>query len=143
MTQKNPQNFITQKIFIFWNPPKILKFTILNPKKCPKRTYVWNYQSTPPPPPWTARQQPRDWVSLFNFSESDRGTEGGGHSYYLLYPLFSLEKKGILISCQSRSVVRPSVRLSVCPCVRPSVTFLVNVSPPKPLEVATSNFVGE
>ena len=57
----------------------------------------------------------------------------------LLYPLFSLEKKGILISCQSRSVVRPSVR----PCVRPSVTFLVNVSPPKPLEVATSNFVGE
>ena len=64
-----------------------------------------------------------------------------------LYPLFSLEKKGILISCQSRSVVRPSVRPSVCPsvrpCVRPSVTFLVNVSPLKPLEVATSNFVGE
>ena len=27
-----------------------------------------------------------------------------------LYPLFSLEKKGILISCQSRSVVGPSVR---------------------------------
>ena len=60
-----------------------------------------------------------------------------------LYPLFSLEKKGILISCQSWSVVRPSVCPSVCPCVRPSVTFLVNVSPPKPLEVATSNFVGE
>ena len=38
----------------------------------------------------------------------------------LLYPLFSLEEKGILISCQSRSLVRPSV------------TFLVNVSPPKP-----------
>ena len=57
----------------------------------------------------------------------------------LLYPLVSLEKKGILISCQSRSVVRPSVR----PCVRPSVTFLVNVSLPKPLEIATSNFVGE
>ena len=56
-----------------------------------------------------------------------------------LYPLFSLEKKGILISCQSRSVVRPSVR----PSVRTSVTFLVNVSPPKPLEVATPNFVGE
>ena len=53
----------------------------------------------------------------------------------LLYLLFSLEKKGILISCQ--------IRLSVCPSVRPSVTFLVNVSPPKPLEVATSNFVGE
>ena len=52
----------------------------------------------------------------------------------LLYPLFSLEKKGILISCQSRSVVRSSVR----PCVRPSITFLVNVSPPKPLEIARS-----
>ena len=40
---------------------------------------------------------------------------------YLLYPLFSLEKKGILILCQSRSVVRPSVRPSVCPSVRMSV----------------------
>ena len=38
----------------------------------------------------------------------------------LLYPLFSLEKKGILISCQSRSVVRLSVRLSVRVYVRPS-----------------------
>ena len=64
-------------------------------------------------------------------------------SYDLLYPLFSLEKKGTLILGQSRSVVRPSVRLSVRAYVRPSVTFLVNVSPPKPLEVATSNFVGE
>ena len=60
-----------------------------------------------------------------------------------LYPLFSVEKKGILRSCQSRSVVRLSVRPCVCACVRPSVTFLVNVSPPKPLEVATSNFVVE
>ena len=58
----------------------------------------------------------------------------GGHKG-LLYLLFSLEKKGVLFSYQSRSVVRP--------CVRPSVTFLVNVSPPKPLEVATSNFVVE
>ena len=32
-----------------------------------------------------------------------------------LYPLFSLEKKGKLISCQSRSVVRPSVRAYVRP----------------------------
>ena len=63
--------------------------------------------------------------------------------YFLLYPLFSLEKKGILISYQSRSVVRPSVRASVRPCVCASFTFLVIVSPPKPLEVATSNFVGE
>ena len=52
--------------------------------------------------------------------------------FKLLYPLFSLEKKGILISCQSRFVVRPSVCPSVRPCVCPSVTFLVNVSPPKP-----------
>ena len=57
------------------------------------------------------------------------------NDYMFLYPLFSLEKKGILISCQSRSVVRP--------CIRPSITFLVNVSPPKPLEVATLNFVVE
>ena len=57
----------------------------------------------------------------------------------LLYPLFSLEKKGILISYQSRSVVHLSVR----PCGCASVTFLVNVSPPKRLDVATSNFVAE
>ena len=61
----------------------------------------------------------------------------------LLYPLFSLEKKGILISCQSRSVVRPSIRPSVRPCVRQSVTFLVNVSPPKLQEEAALIFVGE
>ena len=51
-----------------------------------------------------------------------------------LYPLFSLEKKGY-INFVSKSVRRPSV------CA--SVTFLVNVPPPKPLEVATSNFVVE
>ena len=40
--------------------------------------------------------------------------------------------------------VSKSVRLpSVCSCVRPSVMFLVNLSPPKLLEVATSNFLGE
>ena len=36
------------------------------------------------------------------------------------------------------NVVPKSVHRS---SVRPSVTFLVNVSPPKPLDVATSNFV--
>ena len=62
----------------------------------------------------------------------------------LLYPLFSLEKKGKLIRVKvGPSSVCPSVRPSVRPCVRPSVTFLANVSPPKPLEVATSNFVVE
>ena len=52
---------------------------------------------------------------------------------HLLYPLFSSEKKAILISYQSRSVVRLSVHASV--------TFLVNVSPPKLLDLATSNFI--
>ena len=68
----------------------------------------------------------------------------------LLYPLFSLEKNGYINfvpkSVRRPSVClsfRPSVRLSVRAYVRPSVTFLVNVSPPKPLEVATSNFVVE
>ena len=72
----------------------------------------------------------------------------------LVIPAFFFRKKGY-INFVSKSIrrpsvrpsvrlsVRPSVRLSVRPCVRPSVTFLVNVSPPKPLEVATSNFVGE
>ena len=61
---------------------------------------------------------------------------GGGaclHQYTaleLLYPLFSLEKKGILISYQSLSI-------------RESVRFLVNVSPPKLLDIVTSNFVDE
>ena len=41
----------------------------------------------------------------------------------IVIPAFFFRKKGILISYQSRSV---------CPCVRASVTFLVNVSPSKP-----------
>ena len=80
-----------------------------------------------------------------------------------LYPLFSLEKKGKLISCQSLgpSSIRPS---AVHPCVRLSITFLVLgniscdldprvkgqilyflviVSPPKRLDIATSKFVAE
>ena len=60
----------------------------------------------------------------------------------LIIPAFFFRKKGY-INFVSKSVRRPSVRLSARPCVRLSVTFLVNVSPPKPLEVATSNFVGE
>ena len=52
-----------------------------------------------------------------------------------LHPLFSLETKGILKMYQSRSIFHPSVHTSV--------TFLVNVSPPKVLDVATSNFVAE
>ena len=56
----------------------------------------------------------------------------------IFIPAIFFRKKGN-INFVSKSVRRPSVR----PCVRPSVTFLVNVSPPKPLEVATSNFVDE
>ena len=37
----------------------------------------------------------------------------------------------------------PSVCASVRPCGCASVSFLVNVSPPKRLDVATSNFVAE
>ena len=60
------------------------------------------------------------------------------HTHYL-YPPFSSEEKGILISYQCWSVVRPSV----CPSIYLSVMFLANVSPPKPLDVATSNCVAE
>ena len=66
-------------------------------------------------------------------------------SFRLFIPAFFFRKKGY-INFVSKSVRRPSVCPSVPsvrPCVRPSVTFLVNVSPPKPLEIATSNFVGE
>ena len=59
---------------------------------------------------------------------------------------FFFRKKGY-INFVSKSVRCPSVCPSVLVCVRtyvrPSVTFIVNVSPPKPLEVATSNFVDE
>ena len=49
------------------------------------------------------------------------------------------EDPWVLISYQSR----PVVHLSVPPSVLASVTFLVNVSPPKPLDEATSNFAAE
>ena len=61
------------------------------------------------------------------------------------YTRFFVRKIGY-INFIPKSVRRPSVRPSVRPCVclsvRPSVTFLVIVSSPKPLDVATSNFVG-
>ena len=61
---------------------------------------------------------------------------------WVIIPAFFFRKKGY-INFVPKSVRRPSVRASVRPCVCASVTFLVIVSPPKPLEVATSNFVGE
>ena len=49
------------------------------------------------------------------------GCSGSVNILILLYPLFCLEKKSILISCQSRSVVRSFVRASVrhfsCKCI--------------------------
>ena len=62
------------------------------------------------------------------------GCQSIGSGRLVIIPAFFFRKKGY-INFVSKSVRRP--------CVRPSVTFLVNVSPPKPLEVATSNFVGE
>ena len=60
------------------------------------------------------------------------------YTCFFIIPAFFFRKKGY-INFVSKSVRRPSV----CPCIRPFVTFLVNVSPPKPLEVATLNFVVE
>ena len=41
-----------KKIFIFLKTPKNIEIQNFQPKKWPKPTYVWKYQSTPPPPPW-------------------------------------------------------------------------------------------
>ena len=65
---------------------------------------------------------------------------------YVIIPAFSLEKRVYKFHTK---VGPSSVRLSVRACVRvyvralerASVTFLANVSPPKPLDLATSNFV--
>ena len=43
--------FIPLKNIHFSETPKILKFKILNPKKRSEPTYIWKYQSNPPPPP--------------------------------------------------------------------------------------------
>ena len=60
---------------------------------------------------------------------------------YKVNTTFFVRKIGY-INFVPKSVRRPSVRASVRLSVRPSVTFLVIVSSPKPLDVATSNFVG-
>ena len=60
----------------------------------------------------------------------------------VIIPAFFFRKKGY-INFVPKLVRRPSVRASVRPCGCASVTFLVNVSPPKRLDVATSNFVAE
>ena len=64
-----------------------------------------------------------------------------------LYPLFRKKNREYLFRTKvGPSSVRPSVHLSVCLSVclsvRPSVTILVIVCSPKPLDVATSNCVG-
>ena len=51
------------------------------------------------------------------------------------YTRFFVRKIGY-INFVPKSVSGPSVRLCVCPSVRPSVTFLVIASSPKPLDVA-------
>ena len=59
----------------------------------------------------------------------------------LIIPTLFIRKKGILISYQSLTIVCPSHCPSARTCVRPSITFLVKLPPPKPLDGATSNFV--
>ena len=68
------------------------------------------------------------------------GTLGFKSHYVHIFviPVFFFRKKGH-INFVPKSVRRPSVR----PCVCASVMFLVNVSPPKRLDLATSNFVAE
>ena len=68
------------------------------------------------------------WCRSWNMSVLDK-TE-------VIIPAFFFRKKGY-INFVPNSVRRPSV----CPSVRPSVTFLVNASPPKPSDIATLNFV--
>ena len=59
-------------------------------------------------------------------------------SFVIIPVFFFRKKKCILISYQCRSVVR----LSDCPSVRPSVRHVsLDVSPPKPLDLASSNFI--
>ena len=53
---------------------------------------------------------------------------------FVIIDAFFRKKKGKLNLYQSPSVV--------CLWVCASVTFLVNVSPPKPLDIAASNFAG-
>ena len=55
-------------------------------------------------------------------------------------PAFFFRKKGYINFCTK---VGPSFHLSLPQSMRLSVTFLVNVSSPKPFEVATSNFAVE
>ena len=62
------------------------------------------------------------------------------HRFCCCYTRFFVRKIGY-INFVPKSVRRLSVRPSVRASVRPSVTFLVIVSSPKPLDVATSNFV--
>ena len=63
-----------------------------------------------------------------------------GQLLYSCYTRFFVGKIGY-INFVPKSIRRPSVRPSVRPSDRPSVTFLVIASSPKPLDVATSNFV--
>ena len=71
----------------------------------------------------------------------DRGSNLQKGVRFVNYTRFFVRKIGY-INFVPKSVRRPSVRPSVRASVCPSVTFLVIVSSPKPLDVATSNFVG-
>ena len=50
--KKYPQNFHTQKNIYFFENQKKYQIQNFEPKKWTEPTYVWKYQSTPPPPPF-------------------------------------------------------------------------------------------
>ena len=94
--QENPQNFHTPKnIHFSENPPKILKFKILNPNKCPEPTSVKKYQSSPPPPPPGQHRSSLGTGPLFLISRSESDLAEWGMGAQLLLITFATRLYGI------------------------------------------------
>ena len=81
------------------------------------------------------RQNWTFWLGVIKLGHSKTQYENDDINAKLkvFYVRFFYRKKGMLVSYQSPSVVCLSAR----PGVRPSVTFVANVSPPKLLYIAT------
>ena len=120
-------------------PPCELNIFVLHQQQNLERTFgTSKMHLTPPPRPLAkAAVRSKGVVLLLMIS-----THIVGSCYYTR---FFVRKIGY-INIVPKSVRRPSVRLPVRPSVRasvrPSVTFLVIVSSPKRLDLATSNLVG-